>query len=96
MSRNGRRPLGEDLEERPSAQALGGIRPDRLPRPPRIRHDQGIRPIEGYRDRGGNLVFLSANNFYWQVELPDAIEKTQAAGATRAPEAALIGVQYIG
>ena len=23
--------------------------------------------VEGYRDRGGNLLFLSANNFFWQV-----------------------------
>ena len=24
--------------------------------------------VEGYRDLGGNLIFLSANNFFWRVE----------------------------
>ena len=24
--------------------------------------------VEGYRDLGGNLMFLSANNYFWQVE----------------------------
>ena len=24
--------------------------------------------VEGYRDLGGNLMFLSANNFFWRVE----------------------------
>jgi hypothetical protein len=34
--------------------------------------------VEGYRDRGGNLVFLSANNFFWQiVRHGNTIEKTK-------------------
>ena len=24
--------------------------------------------VEGYRDLGGNLMFLSANNYFWRVE----------------------------
>ena len=24
--------------------------------------------VEGYRDLGGNLMFLSANNFFWRVD----------------------------
>ena len=24
--------------------------------------------VEGFRDRGGNLMFLSANNFYWRID----------------------------
>jgi hypothetical protein len=32
--------------------------------------------VEGYRNLGGNLMFLSANNFYWRVERKgDVIEK---------------------
>ena len=34
--------------------------------------------VEGYRDRGGNLAFLSANNFFWQVvKHGRSIEKTR-------------------
>ena len=25
--------------------------------------------VEGFRDRGGNLIFLSANNFFWRIDL---------------------------
>jgi hypothetical protein len=51
--------------------------------------------IEGYRDRGGNLAFLSANNFFWQVVRRDgAIEKTRKWRDLGRPEAQLIGVQY--
>ena len=25
--------------------------------------------VEGFRDRGGNLMFLSANNFFWRIDL---------------------------
>jgi hypothetical protein len=53
--------------------------------------------VERYRDLGGNLMFLSANNFFYKVT-------KQGDGMTRhgrwrdygRPEAALIGVQYIG
>lgn len=51
--------------------------------------------IEGYRDLGGNLAFLSANNFFWQVvRRGDSIEKTRQWRDLGRPEAALIGVQY--
>ena len=33
------------------------------------RHEYDL--IQGYRDLGGNLIFLSANNFFWQVQLQD-------------------------
>jgi hypothetical protein len=53
--------------------------------------------IEGYRDRGGNLVFLSANNFFWRVVKRGAvIERTKRWRDLGRPEAALIGVQYTG
>jgi hypothetical protein len=50
---------------------------------------------ERYRDLGGNLAFLSANNFFWRVDLKDRklwrIKKWRELGR---PEARLIGVQY--
>lgn len=50
-----------------------------------------------YRDLGGNLAFLSANNFYWRIDVHDG-------GMTRVArwrdlgirESALIGVEYRG
>ena len=51
--------------------------------------------VARYRDLGGNLAFLSANNFFWRVarrgELLTRIAKWRDLGR---PEAALIGVQY--
>jgi hypothetical protein len=52
--------------------------------------------VEGYRDLGGNLVFLSANNFFWRVEKRgDLMTKTKLWRDLGRPEAALIGVQYL-
>jgi hypothetical protein len=52
--------------------------------------------VEGYRDRGGNLMFLSANNFYWRVvRHGGALTRTSPWRDLGRPEAALIGVQYI-
>ena len=52
--------------------------------------------VEGFRDRGGSLVFLSANNFFWRIDLDRGlmtrVAKWRELGR---PEAALIGVQYI-
>jgi hypothetical protein len=51
--------------------------------------------VEGYRDRGGNLMFLSANNFFWRVTRHgNVITKTKQWRDLGRPEAALIGVQY--
>ena len=53
--------------------------------------------VEGYRDLGGNLMFLSANNFYWRVERKDDV--IVKAGRWRdlgRPEARLVGVEYVG
>ncbi len=53
--------------------------------------------VEHYRDRGGNLMFLSANNFFWRVlKRGDTIIKTLQWRDLGRPEAALIGVQYRG
>ena len=51
--------------------------------------------VTGYRDLGGNLLFLSANNFFWKITIKDdvmtRIAKWRDLGR---PEAALIGVEY--
>ena len=53
--------------------------------------------IEGYRNLGGNLMFLSANDFFWRVVRRGStitrIERWRDLGR---PEAALIGAQYRG
>ncbi|HUG65665.1 MAG TPA: N,N-dimethylformamidase beta subunit family domain-containing protein [Gaiellaceae bacterium] len=52
--------------------------------------------VEGFRDLGGNLMFLSANNFFWRVERRGAsITKTRLWRDVGRPEASLIGVQYL-
>jgi hypothetical protein len=53
--------------------------------------------ITQYRNAGGNLAFLSANNFFYRVE----VHGNTMVGRTRwrdigRPEAALIGAQYVG
>jgi hypothetical protein len=52
--------------------------------------------VQGYRDQGGNLMFLSANNFFWRVvKHGNFLTKTRLWRDLRRPEAALIGVQYL-
>ncbi|MET0560661.1 MAG: N,N-dimethylformamidase beta subunit family domain-containing protein [Gaiellaceae bacterium] len=52
--------------------------------------------VEGYRDLGGRLMFLSANNFFWRVEKrAGVVRKTRLWRDLGRPEAALIGVQYL-
>ena len=51
---------------------------------------------ESFRDHGGNLMFLSANNFYWRVDLHGGrIERIRHWRELGRPEAALVGVQYV-
>ena len=51
--------------------------------------------VTDYRNRGGNLIFLSANNFYWKIvihgRLMYRVIKWRDLGR---PEAALLGVEY--
>jgi hypothetical protein len=53
--------------------------------------------VERYRDLGGNLMFLSANDFFWKVTLRGntmtRVAKWRDIGR---PEAALVGVGFIG
>jgi hypothetical protein len=54
-----------------------------------------LRAVTGFRDRGGNLAFLSANNFFRKVTIDRGV--MTIVGQWRKlgrPEAALIGVQY--
>jgi hypothetical protein len=52
--------------------------------------------IERYRDLGGNLMFLSANNFFWKVERrKNRIVRKQLWRNAGRPEARLIGIQYL-
>jgi hypothetical protein len=51
--------------------------------------------VTRFRDLGGRLVFLSANNFYWRVDRDgDAIVRVEQWRDLGRPEAALLGVQY--
>jgi hypothetical protein len=57
------------------------------------RHEFNL--IEGYRNLGGNLAFLSANNFFWEVRLEGrTLRRTRLWRAIGRPESALLGVQY--
>ena len=51
--------------------------------------------VQRYRDLGGNLMFLSANNFFWKVDkLGQVLHKVAQWRDAGRPEASLIGVQY--
>jgi hypothetical protein len=51
--------------------------------------------IEGYRNLGGNLAFLSANNFFWEVRRDGrTLRRTRLWRSIGRPESALLGVQY--
>src|SRR5207247_1677310 len=50
--------------------------------------------VQRYRDDGGNLMFLAANNFFWQVRRDGRLlTKVALWRKTGRPEAALVGVQ---
>jgi hypothetical protein len=53
--------------------------------------------VERYRDVGGNLMFLSANNFFSKVKRAGArLVRVKLWRYLGRPEAALVGVQYVG
>jgi hypothetical protein len=52
--------------------------------------------VERYRDLGGNLMFLSANNFFYRVEHRGTrLVRTGRWRDLGRPEAALVGIQYL-
>jgi hypothetical protein len=53
--------------------------------------------VRDYRDLGGNLAWLSANNFFWKVVRHGPMLERVAQWRTLGrPEASLIGAQYRG
>jgi hypothetical protein len=51
--------------------------------------------VKRFRNEGGNLAFLSANNFFWKIEIHDRVMYRVAQWRDLGrPEAALLGVQY--
>ncbi len=53
--------------------------------------------VQRYRDLGGNLLFLAANNFFWEVRREGTmIARVKLWRALGRPEASLVGVQYAG
>jgi len=55
----------------------------------------GYDLIEGYRNLGGNLMFLSANNFFWEVRRSGrTLRRVKLWRLQGRPEASLLGVQY--
>jgi hypothetical protein len=58
-------------------------------------HEYGV--VRSYRDLGGNLAYLSANNFFWQIiRHGRTIERTSQWRELGQPEDALIGTEYRG
>ena len=56
---------------------------------------QAFDAVQRFRDLGGRLVFLSANNFFWRVDRrDDALTRVRKWRDLGRPEAALLGVQY--
>ena len=52
--------------------------------------------VVGFRNRGGNLMFLSANNFFWRVDRRgNQLRRVAQWRKLGRPEAALIGIQYV-
>jgi hypothetical protein len=51
--------------------------------------------VRRYRDLGGNLMFLSANNFFWKVQRQGTLLRRVAMWRNLGrPEASLVGVQW--
>ncbi|MEJ7791879.1 MAG: N,N-dimethylformamidase beta subunit family domain-containing protein [Gaiellaceae bacterium] len=57
------------------------------------RHELDL--VEGYRNLGGNLMFLSANNFFWEIRKEGrTLRRMKRWREYGRPESALLGVQY--
>ena len=87
----------DDLERAPSGRSLLH-RYDLIVFPGHHEYvtDHEFAVIEDYHDRGGNLMFLSANNFFRRViRSGDSITRTETFRELGRPEARWIGVQYL-
>ena len=57
--------------------------------------DHEYQVVRKYRDAGGNLMFLFANDFFWRIVIHgDVMTRTRMWRDLGKPEASLIGVQY--
>jgi N,N-dimethylformamidase beta subunit-like protein len=57
------------------------------------RHEYDV--VKAYRDRGGNLIFLSANNFYYRtIKHGNVMRRVGRWRDLGRPEAALVGTAY--
>ena len=58
---------------------------------------QELDVVTRFRDLGGNLAFLAANNMFWRVGIGGPLMSKIALWRDQGrPEAALVGVQYAG
>lgn len=86
-----------DLEAAPSSRALAAAY-DLIVFPGHHEYvtDAEFDAVARFRDLGGNLAFLSANNFFWKVERRGSVlHKIAMWRDIGRPEAALVGVQYM-
>jgi hypothetical protein len=86
----------EDLERVPSAEALAR-RYDLLILPGHHEYVtwHEFHLIRDYRDLGGNLVFLAADNLHWRVvRVGSLLRRKEQWRSIGRPEAAIAGVQY--
>src|SRR4029453_8116939 len=56
--------------------------------------DREYDAIDGFRDEGGSLAFLSANNFFWRIDIHhDVMFRIRQLRDLGGPEASRLGVQ---
>lgn len=95
LARTGRRAdfvSDEDLDTPAFAQALSRYRLVVFPGHEEYVTQRMYDAVSRYRDRGGHLMFLSADNFYWRVVRRGfRITRTQPWRKLGRPEAALVG-----
>ncbi len=99
LRRTGRTPdvlTDDDLEAIPSGNELRR-RYDLVAFPGHTEYvtEHAYDVVERFRDHGGRLIFLSANNFFWKVRRRGrSIRRVALWRELGRPEARLIGVQY--
>ena len=88
----------DDLDGGQQRRGAGAaLRPRRLPGHEEYvtRHEYDV--IEHYRDAGGNLAFLAANNLYRRVDrVGQRLVRRAPVAELGRPEARIVGVQYVG
>lgn len=79
-----------DLDEG-GADRLSGYKAVTTTTHPEYHTQNTLDALTAYRDRGGKLMYLGGNGFYWRIarhgETPDALEIRRAEGGIRAWEA---------